>query len=89
MKERFSASADAALLAAGRRAVADGLAPSFSAWVNAALEQQVAVDERLRRMDELIAAFEARHGEITDDDVEAARAWEAERRISVRGGVRS
>lgn len=88
MKERFSASADTELLAAGRRAVAEGLAPSFSAWVNGALANQVATDDRLRRMDELVAAYEERHGEITDADMAAAREWDAARRISVRAGSR-
>jgi hypothetical protein len=81
MKERFSASVDADLLVAARRAVADGLAPSLSAWVNTAMRHQVETDARLRAMDEWIAAYEAEHGVISDDEIAAAERWVAERTI--------
>ena len=43
-------------------------------------------DRRLRGIDEFIAAYEAEHGEITDDEMEAAYQRAKARAIVVRRG---
>lgn len=72
LKRRLSASVDADLLDAGRTAVSAGEATSLSAWVNDALRRQAAHDARLRALDEFLAAYEAEHGVLTDDEIAAA-----------------
>jgi len=85
-KERLSASVDAELLAAGRAAVSGGHAENLSAWVNEALARQVDYDQRMRAFDEFLAAFEAEHGEITEEELrETPRRMRAEA-IVVRSG---
>ncbi|MGH8933876.1 MAG: CopG family transcriptional regulator [Egibacteraceae bacterium] len=85
-KERLSVTVDAELLAAGRTAVTDGRADSLSAWVNEALARQVDHDRRTRAFDEFLAAFEAEHGEITEEEMrETTRRLRAEA-IVVRSG---
>jgi Arc/MetJ-type ribon-helix-helix transcriptional regulator len=73
-KERLSASVDAELIAAAQEAVAHGRAESVSAWVNEALHLKADHDRRLAALDEFLAAYEAEHGEITEQEMrEAAR----------------
>jgi len=84
-KERLSASVDADLIKAGKEAVACGMAESLSAWVNAALRNKAEEDRRLRALDEFLAAYEAEHGEITEQDMEDAERWARERAIVVDG----
>ena len=81
-KERLTVTVDPALVQAGNRAVRAGLADSLSAWVNAALAEQVAKDARRKAMDEAIAAYEAELGVITPDEVRAQMA--ADRRNARR-----
>ncbi len=71
-RERLSATVESEALAAGRSAVAAGLAPSLSAWVNTALLRQADLDKRLAAMDRLLADYEAEHGPITDAEIQAA-----------------
>lgn len=72
VRERLSASVESELLDAGRTAVAEGRAASVSAWVNLALRRQVEHDRRLRALDAFLAAYEARHGAITEDEIRDA-----------------
>lgn len=81
----MSATVDADVLAAGRAAVAAGEAESLSAWVNEALRRQADHDRRLRAMDRAIAAYEAELGEITEEDMQAARRKTRARAVVVRG----
>jgi Arc/MetJ-type ribon-helix-helix transcriptional regulator len=71
-KQRLSASVDAELMQAGQEAVADGRAESMSAWVNDALRLKADHDRRMRALDEFIAAYEAEHGEITQEEIRDA-----------------
>jgi hypothetical protein len=80
-KERLTVTVDPALVQAGNRAVRSGLAESLSAWVNAALVQQVERDAQRRAAREAIAAYEAEFGAITDADVRAQE--EADRRTAL------
>ena len=83
-RERLSATVESEALAAGRSAVAAGLAPSLSAWVNQALLRQAELDKRLAAMDRLLADYEAKHGEITEAEIRAAERATRARAIVVR-----
>ena len=85
-KARLSATVDADLIAASQAAVAAGEAESVSAWVNDALRLKIEHDRRLLGIDDFIAAYEAEHGEITDDEMDAAYRAARARAIVVRGG---
>jgi Arc/MetJ-type ribon-helix-helix transcriptional regulator len=84
-KHRLSASVDAELVAVAQEAVTDGRAESISAWVNDALRLKADHDRRLQALDEFLAAYEAEHGEITDDEMRDAARRARERAIVVRG----
>src|SRR5260370_32943044 len=74
-KQRLSASVDAELVAVAQEAVAAGQAESISAWVNDALRLKADHDRRLRALDDFLAAYEAEHGEISEEEMrEAARS---------------
>lgn len=85
-KSRLSVTVDADLIAAAHAAVAAGAAESMSAWVNDALRLKLDHDRRLRGIGDFIAAYEAEHGEITEQEMEAAVRRARERAIVVRGG---
>lgn len=87
IRARLSATVEAELLAAGRAAVAEGRAESLSAWVSDALRLQVDHDRRMRALDDFLDAYEAEHGEITAEEVEAASRWARGRAVVVRGGA--
>jgi Arc/MetJ-type ribon-helix-helix transcriptional regulator len=84
-KARLSATVDTDLVAAARRAVDEGRFNNVSGWINEALRHQAHRDERLRALAEFITAYEAEHGEITEDEMVAARRRLRERAIVVRG----
>ena len=84
-KRRLSASVDAELVAVAQEAVTGGHAESISAWVNDALRLKADHDRRLRALDEFLAAYEAEHGEITEDERRDAARRARERAIVVRG----
>ena len=84
-KQRLSASVDAELLAAAQQAVTEGRAENVSAWVNDALRLKTDHDRRLQALDEFLAAYEAEHGEITEEGMRDAARRARERAIIVRG----
>jgi hypothetical protein len=85
VKQRLSASVDADLVTIAQEAVAQGQAESLNAWVNEALRLKADHDRRLRALDYFLAAYEAEHGEITEQEMlEAARQARA-RAVVVRG----
>ncbi len=83
-KLRLSASVDAHLIAAAERAVAEGRAENVSAWVNAAMRLQVEHDLRMRALGDFVAAYESKHGVITDAEVGAAKRRARARAVVVR-----
>lgn len=85
-KQRISASVDADLVDAARRSVAAGEADTISSWVNQALRRQVDHQRRLRAMDEFLAAYEAEHGEITEQEMQDAARRARAGAIVVRSG---
>jgi len=85
---RIAAQADsfrAELLAAAQRAVTEGRAENVSAWVNDALRLKTDHDRRLQALDDFLAAYEAEHGEITEEEMRDATRRARERAIIVRG----
>ena len=84
-KRRLSVSVDAELVAVAQEAVTGGHAESISAWVNDALRLKADHDRRLQALDDFLAAYEAEHGEITDDEMRDATRRARERAIVVRG----
>jgi Arc/MetJ-type ribon-helix-helix transcriptional regulator len=84
-KRRLSASVDAELVAVAKEAVTGGHAESISAWVNDALRLKADHDRRLQALDDFLAAYEAEHGEITDDEMRDAARRAREQAIVVRG----
>jgi hypothetical protein len=83
-RARLSATVDVDLLAAAHAAVTDGRAESVSAWVNDALRRQADHDQRMRALDDFLAAYEAEHGAITDQEIRDASRRARERAIVVR-----
>jgi hypothetical protein len=69
-KQRLSASVDADVLEAAERAVPRG--GTLSAWVNDALRLKLEHDRRLHALAAFVAAYEAEHGEITEEEMRAA-----------------
>jgi Arc/MetJ-type ribon-helix-helix transcriptional regulator len=84
-KRRLSVSVDAELVAVAQEAVTGGHAESISAWVNDSLRLKADHDRRLKALDDFLAAYEAEHGEITDDEMRDAARRARERAIVVRG----
>src|SRR6266566_9595578 len=84
-KQRLSASVDADLVAVAQEAVARGQAESISAWVNEALRLKADHDRRLQALDDFLAAYEAEHGEITEEEMRDATRRARSRAVVVRG----
>lgn len=85
VKHRLSASVDAELVAVAQAAVDEGEAGSMSAWVNDALRLKADHDRRLRALDDFLAAYEAEHGDITDEEMRDAARRARARAVVVRG----
>ena len=71
-KQRLSASVDSELLEAAQTAVQAGRADSVSAWVNDALVMKAEHDRRMQALDTFLAGYEAKHGTITETEMEEA-----------------
>lgn len=71
-KQRLSASVDTELLQAAQSAVQDGRAESVSAWVNDALRLKAEHESRMQALDSFLADYEAKHGAITDVEMDEA-----------------
>lgn len=84
-KQRLSASVDAELVAVAQEAVAQRQAESMSAWVNDALRLKADHDRRLRALDDFLDAYEAKHGEISEDEMRDAARSARGRAVVVRG----
>jgi Arc/MetJ-type ribon-helix-helix transcriptional regulator len=84
-KERLSATVDADLITAAQEAVEAGRADSVSSWVNDALRMKADQDTRLAALDDFLAAFESEHGEISDEEMQAAARRARKRAVVVRG----
>lgn len=78
-------SVDAEVLKLAERAVAQGQAASLSAWVNEALKAKLEHESRMHALNIAIRAYEAEYGEITDEDIAAAKREAKRRAVVVRG----
>lgn len=85
-KVRTTVSLDRELADAAEEAVARGEAASVSAFVSDAIAARVDHLVRLRYLQEAIEDYEAEHGVITDEEIDAAERSMRERAIVVRGG---
>ncbi len=72
-------------MSVAQQAVAQGRAESMSAWVNDALRLKAEHDRRLAALDEFLRAYEAEHGEITDQEIAEAVHGARARAVVVRG----
>lgn len=86
-RQRLSATVERDLLAAGRAAVAEGRADSLSAWVNDALRRQADHDRRMKALDAFLERYEGKHGEITEEEMQAATRRSRARAVVVRTSV--
>ncbi len=83
-KARLSATVEAELLVAGRAAVAEGRAKNLSTWVSTALRRQSDHDRRAKALDAFFEAYEAEHGVITAEEMQAATEEAQARAVVVR-----
>ena len=88
-KGRLTVTVDPTLIQAGQDAVAAGRAESVSAWVNLALAERAAKDRRLAAMAEALAAYEAKFGTISVEELSAQARADREAAIVVRGKARA
>lgn len=84
-KHRLSASIDADLIATAQAAVTAGRAETVSAYVNDALRLKADHDRRLAALEDIVAAYEHEHGEISDEEMHRATHAARGRAVVVRG----
>ncbi|MGH3694859.1 MAG: hypothetical protein ACRDRX_12880 [Pseudonocardiaceae bacterium] len=84
-KERLTVTVDPELVAAGAAAVEAGRADSLSGWVNQALAERAERDRKLAALDDAIAAYEARAGSITDEELREQQRADRAAAVVVRG----
>ena len=84
-KERLTVTVDPDIVAAGNDAVAEGRAESLSAWVNAALAERIAKERRLTALAGAVAAYEARFGAISTQELDEQKRADRAAAIVVRG----
>ena len=84
-KERLTVTVDPELIAAGAAAVEAGRADSLSGWVNQALAERAERDRKLAALDDAIAAYEARAGSITDEELREQQRVDSAAAVVVRG----
>jgi len=84
-KERLTVTVDPKLVQAGQQAVKSGEVDSVSGWVNAALEEKVHRDHKLRLLAAAISDFEDEFGQITPEEIARQKRLDRERATVVRG----
>lgn len=84
-KARLTVTVDPELIAAANAAVRAGHASSLSAWVNDALSDRVAKEQRLRAMADAVAQYEAEFGVITAEELVAQQRADRAAAVVVRG----
>lgn len=88
-KQRLTITLDPRLLEAGHEAVEAGVANSISSWISDAIEAKVSRDQKLAALAAAVADFEAEHGEITPDELDAQRRFDRAKATVVRGAPKS
>lgn len=84
-KIRLTVTVDSPLIRAGQRAVKAGYADSLSAWVNLALGERAAREERFAALAEAVAAYEKEFGAITAEEIVTQRRADRAAAVIVRG----
>jgi len=84
-KQRLTVTVDPKLVQAGQQAVESGEVASVSGWVNAALEEKVHRDHKLRLLASAISDFEDEFGQITAEEIATQKRLDRERATVVRG----
>ena len=87
-KERLTVTVDRALVRAANEAVSSGRAPSLSGWVNLALAERAEKERRLKAMAEAVAAYEAKFGEISTEELSTQSRLDRGSAIIIRGKSR-
>lgn len=90
-KHRVTVTVDEVLLDAASAAVTEGRARSVSEWVCEAMTQRLDRDTRLAALGRLVQEYEAEHGFITGDEIEAQAQEDRDaagllRRTALRAG---
>ena len=88
-KERVTVTIDRQLVQAGNQAVASGIADSLSGWVSLALAERADKERRLRAMADAVAAYEARFGEISAEELAMQERKDRQSAVVVRGKRRT
>ena len=83
-KERMTVTVDSELIEAANQAVSEGRVASLSGWVNVALAERAAKEQRLRTLAEAIGAYEAAFGEITSAELAAQERADLRNASAVR-----
>jgi Arc/MetJ-type ribon-helix-helix transcriptional regulator len=84
-KARVTITVDAELVRAAEAAVVDGRAESLSAFVNQAVAKELERQRGKQALGAAIAAYEAKYGAISDDDIQARVRENKQRALVVRG----
>jgi hypothetical protein len=84
-KERLTVTVDRALVEAGSEAVAAGRAESLSGWVNLALAERAAKEQKLRALAEAVAMYEAEFGAISQAELIAQERADRRSALVIRG----
>ena len=69
--------------------MSEGRAESLSAWVNSALAERIAKERRLAALAEAVAAYEARFGTISMQELDEQKRADRAAAIVVRGKKQS
>ncbi len=87
-KERVTVTLDRVLVEVGNAAIEAGRADSLSAWINLAVAEHVAKERRLIALSELLADYEAEHGEITPAELAARERDDRRKATVIRGSAK-
>jgi hypothetical protein len=87
-KERVTVTVDSKLVEAANRAVAEKRVASLSGWVNLALAERAAKEQRLRTLAEAVARYEVEFGNISPAELLAQERADRRNAVVVRSRKR-
>jgi metal-responsive CopG/Arc/MetJ family transcriptional regulator len=83
-KERVTVTIDSELVEAANRAVAEKRVASLSGWVNLALAERAAKEQRLRALAEAVAFYESEFGQISSAELLAQERADRRNALVIR-----
>jgi metal-responsive CopG/Arc/MetJ family transcriptional regulator len=83
-KERVTVTIDSELLKAANRAVSEKRVASLSGWVNLALAERAAKEQRLRALADAVAQYEEEFGQISSAELVAQQRADRRNAVVVR-----